>query len=132
MAQMDEMQARAEQAQGMGMVGMAIYAVVMVFFAYCGWKLFVKAGKPGWAVLVPIYNMIVLLQIVGRPIWWIVLMLIPLVNFVILIILNFDIAKAFGKGGGFAIGLLLLGFIFFPILALGSAVYQAPAAKAAA
>ena len=92
------------------------------------WKVFTKAGQPGWASIIPIYNLYVWCKIVGRPWWWILLMLIPVVNFIILIILCIDMAKSFGKGAGFGIGLALLGIIFWPILGFGSAQYQGPAA----
>ena len=87
------------------------------------WKVFTKAGKPGWAAIIPIYNLIVLLQIAGKPLWWIVLFCIPIVNFVVAIMVFINVAKAFGKGTGFAIGMLLLGPIFIPILGFGSAQY---------
>src|SRR3954464_12706990 len=93
-------------------------AVVVLVFASL-WKLFEKAGKPGWAGIVPIYNAIVLLEIVGRPLWWIVLLFIPCVNFVVGIMVCIDLAKSFGKSPGFGIGLAFLGFIFFPLLAFG-------------
>ena len=92
------------------------------------WKVFTKAGQPGWASIIPIYNLYIWCKIVGRPGWWILLMLIPFVNFIICIILCIDLAKSFGKGAGFGIGLALLGVIFFPILGFGSAQYQGPAA----
>ena len=116
---------------GMGM-GIMIFALAIVLFMIiCMWKVFTKAGKPGWAILVPIYNFIVLLQIAGKPWWWFFLMLIPLVNLIIIIIVYIEIAKAFGYGAGFAIGMLLLGIIFWPILAFGSSKYTDPAVKAA-
>jgi hypothetical protein len=90
------------------------------------WKTFVKAGKPGWASIVPIYNGIVMLQIAGRPVWWFLLYFIPLVNIIIAIIVMIDFAKSFGKGVGFALGLIFLPIIFFPILAWGDAQYQGP------
>lgn len=99
------------------------YLAVMIFMIVCMWKVFEKAGQPGWAVLVPIYNLYVMLQIAKKPGWWILLMLIPLVNFVIMILMYIEIAKAFGKGTGFALGLMFLGFIFWPILAFGSDKY---------
>src|SRR6187401_1754201 len=92
------------------------------------WKVFTKAGQPGWACIIPIYNLYVWCKIVGRPWWWILLMLIPFVNFIIAIILIIDLVKSFGKGVGFGIGLLLLPVIFFPILGFGSAQYQGPSA----
>jgi Family of unknown function (DUF5684) len=103
-----------------GLVGLAIVVVVIAGL----WMTFTKAGKPGWGAIIPIYNAILLLQIAGRPIWWIILLFIPLVNVVIGIIVSLDIAKNFGKGVGFGIGLALLGFIFYPILGFGSAQYQ--------
>jgi len=99
---------------------MALTIVMLVAY----WVIFTKAGKPGWASLIPIYNVIVLLEIVGRPIWWIVLLFIPLVNIVVYAIVIMDLATSFGKGLGFAIGLILLPYIFLLILAFGSATYQ--------
>ena len=84
------------------------------------WKIFAKAGKPGWAAIIPIYNLVVYLQVVSRPIWWIVLMFIPIVNVVVWIVLSNDLAKSFGKGVGWTIGILFLGFIFLPILGFGA------------
>ena len=92
------------------------------------WKIYVKAGQPGWASLIPIYNIYILLEIVGREWWWLLLLLIPGVNIVIAIILMFDLAKSFGKGTGFGLGLVLLSFIFMLILAFGDAKYVGPAA----
>ena len=92
------------------------------------WKVFTKAGQPGWASIIPIYNLYIWCKIVGRPWWWILLMLIPFVNFIVAIILCIDLAKSFGRGAGFGIGLALLGIIFWPILGFGSAQYQGPAA----
>jgi hypothetical protein len=92
------------------------------------WKIFTKAGQPGWACLIPFYNIYVLCKIVGRPGWWLILMLIPFVNVIIGIILCIDLAKSFGKGVGFGLGLIFLSFIFYPILGFGSAQYQGPVA----
>lgn len=90
------------------------------------WFIFKKAKKPGWAALIPIYNTIVMLEIIKRPWWWILLLLIPLVNIVVAIMLTYELAKAFGKGGGFTVLLILLPFIGYPILAFGSAKYTPP------
>lgn len=119
-----------DDGSGGGIVALLIQLVIMAFFIAVGWKIFVKAGKPGWASIIPIYSAVVMLEIVGRPIWWIVLFFIPLVNFVVAILLCIDLAKSFGKGAGFGIGIALLGFIFAPILAFGDAEYQGPAAAA--
>ena len=88
------------------------------------WTTFQKAGQPGWGALIPIYNIYLLLKVAGRPWWWLLLMLIPLVNLIISIIVGIDVAKNFGKGTGFGLGLTFLGFIFYPILGFGSATYQ--------
>lgn len=90
------------------------------------WQTFTKAGQPGWAAIIPIYNVYILLKVAARPWWWLLLLLIPLVNIVIAFVVAIDVAKAFGKGAGFGIGLALLGFIFYPILGFGSATYTAP------
>ena len=116
----------------MGVVMLIIYLAIMVVIIAGAWKMFTKAGKPGWGVLIPIYNAILLLEIAGRPIWWIILLLIPIVNVIVGIIVWIDVAKKFGKGVGFALGLIFLGFIFVPILGFGSAKYQAGEAPPAA
>jgi uncharacterized membrane protein YhaH (DUF805 family) len=118
-------------ANGPGPVFWIVYAAVMLFMLAAMWKVFTKAGQPGWAILIPIYNLYVMCKIAGRPGWWVILLLIPFVNLIFIIILDIDIAKRFGKGVGFGIGLLLLPFIFLPILGLGSATYQGAAAGAA-
>jgi Family of unknown function (DUF5684) len=100
------------------------YSVVLILVIASWWKMFTKAGQPGWAAIIPILNLYFFCKVAGRPGWWLILMLIPLVNFIIIIILCLDIAKAFGKGVGFGIGLIFLPFIFYPILAFGSAQYQ--------
>ena len=92
------------------------------------WLIFTKAGRPGWAAIIPFYNIYTLLKVVGRPGWWLILYFIPLVNVVIEIIVFLNLAKSFGKGGGFAVGLIFLPFIFVPILGLGSPRYVGPAA----
>src|SRR5262245_19891869 len=107
---------------------MIVGLLIAVVLIAAMWKVFTKAGQPGWASIIPIYNIYIWCKIVGRPAWWIILLFIPFVNFIIGIILCIDLAKSFGKGAGFCIGLALLGFIFFPILGFGSAQYQGPAA----
>jgi len=113
---------------------LVVWLAVSVLMVVSMWKLFVKAGKPGWASIIPIYNIIVLLDIIDRPIWWIVLFFIPIVNWIVWIVVSFDVARYFGKGAGFGLGLWLLGFIFYPILAFGDAQYLGarPAAASAA
>lgn len=104
-----------------GFVGLAIFVLMIVSM----WKVFTKAGKPGWAAIVPFYNIWVLLEVAGRPGWWLILMFIPLVNLVILVILSLDVAKKFGKSGVFGFfGLFLFGFVGYPILAFSDAKYN--------
>ena len=111
-----------------GVVGAIIGLVVGLVVLIAMWKIFTKANQPGWAVLIPIYNLYVLLQIVGRPGWWLIMFLIPLVNVIFMFIVMFDLAKAFGKGAGFALGLIFLNLIFMLILGFGSAEYVGPVA----
>jgi hypothetical protein len=90
------------------------------------WIIFQKAGKPGWASIIPIYSLYVLLKIVGKPGWWLLLFCIPVVNIVYLIWTINMLSKSFGKDEGFTVGLVLLGIVFYPILAFGSARYLGP------
>ncbi len=100
---------------------------ISVLMIYSGWKVFEKAGQPGWAILIPFYNFYILLKIAHKPGWWLVLLFIPLVNLVAMILIFISFAQAFGKGAGFGLGLAFLGFIFFPILAFSDAKYEAGA-----
>jgi hypothetical protein len=93
------------------------------------WGIFVKAGQPGWAGFVPVFNMIVVLRCVGRPWWWILLFFIPLVDIVVLIMVYYDLSRSFGHGVGFTVGLIFLEVIFLLILAFGGSVYRGPAAR---
>lgn len=111
-----------------GGLGLVVLALTLVVIAGM-WKVFVKAGKPGWASLVPIYNLIVLLEIVGRPLWWIVLFLCA--GPVGWILVSLDLAKVFGKEIGFAIGLMLVPVVFMPMLGFGDARYLGPVAGTA-
>lgn len=110
------------------MAGVIIFYVIFIALMIAAqWKIYTKAGKPGWACIVPIYNIIVLLEIVGKPWWWLLLMLIPFVNLVFFIWMYNLLSKSFGKSEGFTVGIILLPFIFLPILGFGDAVYQGPA-----
>lgn len=116
----------APSAAGMGLgIGFTIlWLAIVVLLVASMWKIFVKAGEPGWAAIVPIYNLVILFKIAGKPAWWIVLMLIPLVNLIVAIIAVIALAKRFGKGTGFGLGMLILAPIFYPMLAWGDARYQ--------
>jgi hypothetical protein len=109
-----------------------IYVAIIALMIVSMWKIFTKAGKPGWACLIPIYNILVLLEIIGKPWWWLLLMLIPFVNLVFAIWAMNLLSKSFGHSEGFTIGLLLLGFVFIPILGLGESKYIGPAGQPAA
>jgi len=102
------------------------YLAIIVLLIASIWIVFTKAGKPGWAAIIPIYNIIVLLEIVGKPWWWLLLMLIPIVNIVILVIVYHKLSLSFGHEVGFTLGLIFLGIIFLPILAFGSSKYVGP------
>jgi hypothetical protein len=103
---------------------MIVYLAVLVVVIVGMWKVFEKARKPGWAAIVPIYNIICMLEIAGRPLWWIILFLIPFANIVAAVILSMDMAKAFGQGAGFGIVmLLLLAPIGYPVLGFGNYKY---------
>jgi hypothetical protein len=131
-----------------------VWLVVSGFILICHWAIFSKAGKPGWAILVPIYNLIVVFNIAGRPAVWmlwffqvgffaLIFLLIHNVTTGVLFGLSFasslffrirvihSLAKSFRKGAGFTVGLIFLPFIFYPILAYGSAKYIGPGGKPA-
>ena len=96
------------------------------------WMVFVKAGERGWKAIIPFYNLYILCKITGRPGWWVILAIIPFVNLVWIVfslLISLDLARDFGKGSGFGVGLWLLGFIFYPILGFGSATYAPPQAR---
>jgi hypothetical protein len=94
------------------------------------WKVFTKAGRPGWAAIIPIYNVYTLLKVAGRSGWWLILLLIPVVNIVVAIIVSLDIAKAFGKSGLFGFfGLVVFSLIGYLILGFGQARYTAPGSR---
>ncbi|HEV8285748.1 MAG TPA: DUF5684 domain-containing protein [Chitinophagaceae bacterium] len=99
------------------------WLTIYIFLIVAKWKVFVKAGKPGWAAIIPIYNLIVLCQIGGKPGWWVIPSL--LVPFFIIWPYNM-ISKSFGHDEGFTVGLVLLGIVFWPILGFGSSKYVGP------
>jgi hypothetical protein len=132
LGQVDYSYSASSQGQAPGPLFWIFWLAFMILMIAACWKIFAKAGHPGWAAIIPIYNWYILCKIVGRPGWWVILLLIPFVNFIIGIILCIDLAKSFGKGVGFGIGLILLGVIFFPVLGFGSAQYQGPTAGALA
>lgn len=113
-------------------VALVATAVVVVTIAGV-WKVYRKAGQPGWAAIVPIYSFYIMLQIIRKPVWWMLLLLLPLIprlgpiaSLVFSIVVLYTLAKFFGKGVGYTIGLMLLPFIFWPLLGFGGATYQPP------
>lgn len=112
-----------------GLLFLVLYIAIIVVAIMGSWKMHVKAGQPGWACIVPIYNLYVMTKMVNRPWWWMLLMLVPLVGLIVAIIMMLDLAKAFSKSTAFAVGLILLNPIFVAILGFGSAQYQ-PIARA--
>jgi hypothetical protein len=111
-------------ADGGGPLAAIVVLAIFASYVVAGWKIFEKAGQPGCGSLIPFYNVNLMCRIAGRPGWWALLIFIPPVFFVIAIIVTLDLARNFGKGTLFAIGLIFLGFIFVPILAYGSSRYR--------
>ncbi len=112
----------------MAFIIIILYLAFIVFMVASVWKVFTKAGQPGWASIVPIYNIVVMIKIIGKPMWWIaIILLIPIVNYIFLIWMMNLISKSFGKDVGFTLGMLFLPFVFWPILGFGSATYVGPA-----
>jgi hypothetical protein len=115
-----------------GGIAVLFWLAVAVVVIVGGWKMFEKAGQPGWAIIVPFYDIYILLKIAGRPGWWLLLYFIPLVNLVIAIVVAIDLAKSFGQSAVFGFFLLfLLSGIGYLILGFGDYRYQGPAAAAA-
>ncbi len=109
------------------LVGMILF---LGFLKIAGtWRVYQKAGKPGWACLVPFYNFIVLLQMVGKQEWWVLWLFVPIANVVVTIWVTNLLSKSFGKDEAFTLGLIFLPFIFFPILGFGNAEYHGDAGK---
>lgn len=107
---------------GMGLLFWFAVAIIVIVGA---WKVFEKAGQPGWAILIPFYNAYIMLKVAGRPGWWLLLYLIPLVNIIIAIVVAIDVAKAFGQSAAFGFFLLfLMCGIGYLILGYGDYHYQ--------
>ena len=104
--------------------GMIVYLIVLVVLIAAQWKVFTKAGKPGWAAIVPFYNLYTLFEIAGMSGWYFLFLIVPLANIYFAFKVYIDLAKAFGKGVGFGLGLIFLSPIFVCILGFGSAEYE--------
>ena len=117
----------AAAAAGGGIVGMLcmVMYLAMIVVSIAGmWKTFEKAGKPGWACIIPIYNLVVMAEIAEKPVWWGLLILVPCVGVVFAILIPIEIAQKFGQGAGFGLGLAFLPFIFYVMLGFGNYSYQ--------
>jgi hypothetical protein len=108
-----------------------LYLGIIAFYVICMWKIFVKAGRPGWAAIIPFYNIYLELEIVGLPWWLIFLIFVPGANAVVYILIDINLATVFGKSTGFAVGLIFLSFVFIPILAFDSSTYTQPVSTTA-
>ena len=110
--------------EGLVVFSIIFYLAIIVWMAVTMWFIYEKAGQPGWAAIIPVYNLIVFFRIIEKPWWWIFLWIIPYLQ-LIWIIWGYNLlAKKFGKSTGFTVGIVFLGFIFLPILAFGSAQYE--------
>jgi hypothetical protein len=117
--------------KGMGTGMLIVWIAIMVFMIVSWWIVFKKAGQPGWAILIPIYNFLIILRVAGKPWWWVFAILLPIIPlvglFLLLIAMIFifhGISKNFGQGAGFTVGLVLLSVVFVPILAFGDYKWQ--------
>jgi hypothetical protein len=111
-------------------VPIILFAIATTIIEIVGaWFMFEKAGEPGWAAIIPVYNYLIAIKIAGKPWWFILLMLIPVVNLVVIIITLDGLSKSFGKGGWFTVGLFFLRWIFIPILGFGTAQYAGDKSK---
>lgn len=131
---MDDVSGAVDTGMALGMLafvsvfGLAIY----LLYGFCLGKILEKAGKPLWTGFVPLYNWLMIIEVVGRPSWWIIGCLIPGVNVVFNILLYIDLAKSYGKDTGYGILLILFNFVMIPMMAFSDDVrYVGPSAKQA-
>lgn len=108
---------------------MIVSILIAVFLIACMWVIFEKANVEGWKAIIPLYNTYCLYKIAWGNGWIFLSLIIPAVNVIVWIITMYKLAKAFGKGVGYCIGLLLLGIVFYPLLAFSDAEYIGPNKK---
>lgn len=87
---------------------------------------FEKAGRPGWGAIIPIFNTYLMLKIGGNSGWWLLGLLVPVVNFFVALKMMIDVADSFGRGFLFGLGLAFLSFVFWPLLGFGDDTYRGP------
>jgi hypothetical protein len=109
-----------------GLFSVVFFVTLSLLLLASFWKIFTKAGQPGWASIIPLYNALVLFRIAGLPSWWLILSFIPVANLVAIVKLSHGLSKSFGKGSGFTVGLIVLSLVFYPILGFGGAPYLGP------
>lgn len=119
----------AAAAALLGGAFLLVWLAIAIVLIISLWRIFSKAGQPGWAAIIPIFNAYILCKVAGKPGWWVLLLLIPCLNVVFAFMIALGLAEKFGKGAGFAVGLFFLPFIFYPILAFSDASYESAAAQ---
>jgi hypothetical protein len=125
---MEQQQLANSAAMGlMAGIGLGIFFMLFaigIFFIVCYWKIFTKAGQPGWAIFVPFYSLFVFLRIINKPWWYFFLFMIPIYGWFILpIICVHRLSLSFGKSAGFTLGLIFISIVFVPILAFDNSTY---------
>ena len=113
-----------KMSDGAGAFWLVIVVVLLVLYTVACWRVYEKARKPGWAAIIPIYNIYVLLKIIGRPTWWLLLYLVPFVNAIVHIIVSIDLATAFRKSAVFGVLWLWLFPVGYLVLGFGDAKYK--------
>lgn len=121
----------SSSGSGAELIFLLVYFVFIIVMIVGIWKMFSKAGHPGWLAIIPVVNLYIMCKIGGRPGWWLILFFLPIISLIFWIILSNDISKSFGRGIGTTLGLIFIPFVFYPILGFGSAQYQGPGAAAA-
>lgn len=120
-----EQQVQQTEVSPLLYVLLGVYVLIAVVEVAALWRVFSKAGRPGWGALIPIYNIYLLTKIAGRPGWWVLLYFIPFVNFIVHVIVSLELAKAFGRSTAFGlIGLWLFSPVGIPILGFGRSVHR--------
>lgn len=113
-------------AGGIAMVYMVVVLAIAVISLVGMWKIFVKAGKPGWGAIIPIYNLYCLYEMSFGTGWLFLLSFVPCVNAVMMIVMWIKLGQAFGKSAAFGIGILFFPFVFLPMLGFGDAQFVGP------